>query len=84
MSIRITAFLTAVLMLLSAGACLAEGEKTYLTVYEGPKTMESSKTASVRVNGYDGKTTDHDGYDRQKSYDLFHTCYLLILYHYIT
>ncbi|MBQ7183399.1 MAG: hypothetical protein IJR97_05370 [Clostridia bacterium] len=51
MSIRITAFLTAVLMLLSAGACLAEGEKTYLTVYEGPKTMSTSSTARVKVNG---------------------------------
>ncbi len=31
----------------------AEQEKTLLTIYEGPKTMESSKTASVRVNGYE-------------------------------
>ena len=31
----------------------AEQPKTLLTVYEGPKTMESSRTAEVRVNGYD-------------------------------
>ena len=35
-----------------AGAA-AEQEKTLLTVYEGPRSMESSKTASVRVNGYE-------------------------------
>lgn len=34
------------------GAARAEGP-TYLTLYEGPKTMETSKTAAVSVNGYD-------------------------------
>ena len=34
-------------------AALAEPEKTLLTIYEGPKTMESSKTAQVSANGYD-------------------------------
>lgn len=37
--------------LLSGAA--GEEQKTLLTIYEGPKTMESSKTAAVRVNGYD-------------------------------
>ena len=32
---------------------LAEPAKTRLTIYEGPKTMDSSKTALVSVNGYD-------------------------------
>ena len=31
----------------------AESEKTLLTIYEGPKTMASSETATVSVNGYD-------------------------------
>ncbi|MBR4360738.1 MAG: hypothetical protein IKP32_08975 [Clostridia bacterium] len=31
----------------------ARGETTRLTIYEGPKTMESSPIASVSVNGYD-------------------------------
>ena len=30
-----------------------EQQKTLLTIYEGPKTMESSKTATVNVNGYE-------------------------------
>ena len=51
-----------ILILLLAVLCLAgtawgetaaTKEKTLLTIYEGPKTMESSKTASVRVNGYE-------------------------------
>lgn len=35
------------------GSAGAEQPKTLLTVYEGPKTMESSRTAAVSVNGYD-------------------------------
>ena len=31
----------------------AEQPGTLLTIYEGPKTMESSRTASVSVNGYE-------------------------------
>ena len=34
-------------------AAEAEQSKTLLTVYEGPKTMESSRTAAVSVNGYE-------------------------------
>ena len=34
-------------------AASAEQMKTQLTIYECPRTMESSRTASVRVNGYD-------------------------------
>ena len=52
-----TLFLTLLLVLGAAGAVFtgaaAEKGKTVLTIYEGPKTMESSQTASVRVNGYD-------------------------------
>ena len=39
--------------LCTAGLASAEQEKTLLTIYEGPKTMESSRTASVSVNGYE-------------------------------
>ena len=42
--------LAAALCLVLASAAAAEGQ---LTIYEGPRTMESSRTASVRVNGYD-------------------------------
>ena len=42
--------LAAALCLVLASAASAEGQ---LTIYEGPRTMESSKIASVRVNGYD-------------------------------
>lgn len=48
-----------ILLVLAAAICLlgvsaqAEQEKTLLTIYEGPKTMETSRTAEVRVNGYD-------------------------------
>ena len=49
--------LLAVLMLIcltvSIPSGLAEPAKTRLTIYEGPKTMASSKTALVSVNGYD-------------------------------
>ena len=49
--------LLAVLMLIcltvSIPSGLAEPAKTRLTIYEGPKTMDSSKTALVSVNGYD-------------------------------
>ena len=44
------AILAAALCLMIATAAAAEGQ---LTIYEGPRTMESSQTASVRVNGYD-------------------------------
>ena len=50
----ILAALLAALLCLAAFAAGAEGQpKNTLTIYEGPKTMESSKTASVRVNGYE-------------------------------
>ena len=48
-----------ILLVLAAAICLlgvsaqAEQEKTLLTIYEGPKTMETSRTAEGRVNGYD-------------------------------
>ena len=45
------------LVLSLSGAALpsafAEQPKTLLTIYEGPKTMSSSSTASVSVNGYE-------------------------------
>ena len=45
------------LVLSLSGAALpsafAEKPKTLLTIYEGPKTMSSSSTASVSVNGYE-------------------------------
>ncbi len=55
---RIGKFLLIILAVMCAAAALlpaASGEqsKTLLTIYEGPKTMESSKIASVNVNGYD-------------------------------
>ena len=50
---RTIALLAAILMIASAAAGLAEGEKTYLTLYEGPKTMTSSATAKISVNGYE-------------------------------
>ena len=50
----LAAVLAAALCLVLACAAAAEGQpKNTLTIYEGPKTMESSKTASVRVNGYE-------------------------------
>ena len=50
----ILAALLAALLCLAAFAAGAEGQpKNTLTIYEGPKTMESSKTASVRANGYE-------------------------------
>ena len=50
----LAAILAALLCLMTACAAGAEGQpKNTLTIYEGPKTMESSKTASVRVNGYE-------------------------------
>ncbi len=49
-----TLFLAAVLACFAAcSAGLAEGGPTKLTIYEGPKTMKSSETALVSVNGYD-------------------------------
>ena len=50
----LAAVLAALLCLMTACAAAGEGQpKNTLTIYEGPKTMESSKTASVRVNGYE-------------------------------
>ena len=46
--------LCCLLALLWAGASAgAEAAPTRLTLYEGPKTMTTSETASVSVNGYD-------------------------------
>ena len=48
--------LVLVLVLCAAGAPAAaetSQPKNRLTIYEGPRTMESSRTASVRVNGYE-------------------------------
>ena len=50
--------LTAAFMLvctaaLLAGPAQADPVQTRLTLYEGPKTMETSRTAAVSVNGYD-------------------------------
>ena len=45
-----------ILFLILALACapaLAEAGPTRLTIYEGPKTMTSSQTAAVSVNGYE-------------------------------
>ena len=45
-----------ILFLILALACfpaLAQAEATRLTIYEGPKTMTSSQTAAVSVNGYE-------------------------------
>ncbi len=41
------------LAVFAVGAACAETQPTRLTIYEGPKTMTSSKTAAVSVNGYD-------------------------------
>ena len=38
---------------ISAAVSEAAQRKNLLTIYEGPKTMESSRTASVSVNGYE-------------------------------
>ncbi|MBQ6174713.1 MAG: hypothetical protein IJK28_08820 [Clostridia bacterium] len=48
-AVLVLAWMTALLPV-SAGA---EPAKTMLTLYEGPKTMTSSQTASVTANGYD-------------------------------
>ena len=47
--------LAAVLCVAGASVAVSETaqQKNLLTIYEGPKTMESSRTASVRVNGYE-------------------------------
>ena len=50
---RTIALLAAIVLIGMAAAGLAEGEKTYLTLYEGPKTMMTSATAKVSVNGYE-------------------------------
>ena len=50
----LAAVLAAVLCLVLAAAAASGGRpENALTIYEGPKTMESSRTASVRVNGYE-------------------------------
>ena len=54
--IRIMLFVLSLVLVIAAASyprADAEQGKTLLTIYEGPKTMESSKTASVRVNGYE-------------------------------
>ena len=55
---RIGNALLAIVLIVCAAAAIrtgagAEPEKTLLTVYEGPKTMRSSATAAVSVNGFD-------------------------------
>ena len=45
-----------ILFLILTLACvpaLAQAEATRLTIYEGPRTMTSSQTAAVSVNGYE-------------------------------
>ena len=41
------------LLVFSASSLAEDAPTTYLTLYEGPKTMTSSEAASVSVNGYD-------------------------------
>ena len=51
-----------ILFLILALACvpaLAEASPTRLTIYEGPKTMTSSQTAAVSVNGYELRLYSH-------------------------
>ena len=53
---RRSVFITWMLALLMTAALIpaaAEETPTLLTIYEGPRTMTSSRTASVSVNGYD-------------------------------
>jgi len=53
---RMTVLIVFVLTLLLAAAALpamAEEGATLLTIYEGPKTMTSSRIATVTANGYD-------------------------------
>jgi len=45
--------LLSISLLLPALSGTAEDEATLLTIYEGPKTMNSSSVASVSANGYD-------------------------------
>ena len=52
----VTAIIAFVLVLVMTVAMLpttAEEAPTLLTIYEGPQTMTTSRTASVTVNGYD-------------------------------
>ena len=49
----LTALVIGCLAVLTLAGAETAQDKTLLTVYEGPKTMTSSQTASVRVNGYD-------------------------------
>ena len=49
----LTAFLLLCTLALAALPGAAEQTPTLLTLYEGPKTMTSSQTALVSVNGYD-------------------------------
>ena len=49
-----TILLFALCLLLILPAAWARAEQpTLLTLYEGPRTMQSSQTAAVTVNGYD-------------------------------
>lgn len=53
---RMTVLITLVLTLAISAALMtaaAEEHPTLLTIYEGPKTMTTSQTAAVTVNGYD-------------------------------
>ena len=53
---RMTVLITLVLTLAISAALMiaaAEEQPTLLTIYEGPKTMTTSQTAAVTVNGYD-------------------------------
>ena len=52
--IILSAALTLVMLWAACGPqAAAEKEQTLLTIYEGPKTMQSSKTASVSANGWE-------------------------------
>ena len=49
----LTAAVLCLVMTAAAGPAAAAEEPTRLTIYEGPKTMTSSKTAEVSANGYE-------------------------------
>ena len=50
--LHLTAWLL-ILLMAAPSLALAEKQTTLLTLYEGPKTMQSSPTAKVKVNGYE-------------------------------
>ena len=52
-SILLTAACLLILLTAAVSAGLAEEQPTRLTIYEGPKTMQTSQIASVSVNGYE-------------------------------